>query len=81
MCLLGCVCVRLSVRLYVRVGLCNRLQTEYLQSYERILINFWRGGAWPNDQSMRFCAAPDQGPDTEMLLSRAAIVDISSLHT
>ena len=47
--------VRASVRLCVRLSVCNHfLWTKISKSYERILVNFWSGKAWPREEWVRF---------------------------
>ena len=48
-----------------------RPRAKCLKKCERILMIFWRGGAWPKDQSFRFGDDLDSGflfpPDQEFL--------------
>jgi len=51
-----CVYVRVRVRVCVSVRPCVIISCERntYKSYERILMKFRTGGAWPRDQSIRF---------------------------
>jgi len=41
--------------MFLPVSVCSSVcPLDYSKSYKRILMNFWRGEAWPKDQSIRF---------------------------